>query len=114
MSALRRMEGLVSGILRGGVLLSAALILLGLTMMVITEDTSCPNGSMDPAWIINGDPFFAPSHILFLGFLALIATPVLRIAASIYVYVKIHDNAFTTITTIVLFVLVVSFTLGIG
>jgi uncharacterized membrane protein len=114
MSSLKRMEALVSGILRAGVLLSAALILLGLTMMVATGDTSCPNGNMDPAWLINGDPFFAPSHILFLGFLVLISTPVLRIAASIYVYVKIHDNAFTTITTIVLFVLVVSFTLGIG
>ncbi|TRO48183.1 DUF1634 domain-containing protein [Candidatus Bathyarchaeota archaeon] len=114
MSSLKRMEGLVSEILRGGVLLSAALILLGLTMMVVTGDTSCPNGNMDLAWLISGDPFFAPSHILFIGFLALIATPVLRIAASIYVYAKIHDNAFTTITTIVLLVLVVSFTLGIG
>ena len=114
MSSLKRMEGLVSDILRVGVLLSAALILLGLAMMVVTGDTSCPNGSMDPAWLINGDPFFSPSHILFLGFLVLITTPVLRIAASIYVYVNIHDNAFTTITTIVLFVLVVSFTLGIG
>jgi uncharacterized membrane protein len=69
---------------------------------------------MDIDWLIRGDPFFAPSHILFLGFLTLIATPVLRIAASIYVYTKLHDNAFTIITTIVLFVLMVSFTLGIG
>ena len=114
MSSLKRMEALVSGILRAGVLLSAALILLGLTMMIVTGDTSCPNGNMDPAWLLYGDPFFSPSHILFLGFLALIATPVLRIGASIYVYTKIHDNAFTTITTIVLFVLVVSFTMGIG
>lgn len=114
MSSLRRMEDIVSKILRGGVLLSAALIILGLMMMVVTGDTSCPNGNMNLAWLINGDPFFAPSHILFLGFLTLIATPVLRIAASIYVYAKIHDNAFTTITTVVLLVLVVSFTLGIG
>jgi len=114
MSSLKRMEALVSNILRAGVLISAALILFGLTMMIVTGDTSCPNGNMDLAWLINGDPFFAPSHILFLGFLTLIATPVLRIGASIYVYTKLHDNAFTTITTIVLFVLVVSFTLGIG
>ena len=114
MSSLKRMEALVSTILKAGVLMSAALILFGLTMMIVTGDTSCPNGNMDLAWLINGDPFFAPSHILFLGFLTLIATPVLRIGASIYVYTKLHDNAFATITTIVLFVLVVSFTLGIG
>jgi uncharacterized membrane protein len=94
------MEALVSNILRAGVLMSGALIR--------------PNGNMNLDWLIMGDPFFAPSHILFLGFLTLIATPVLRIVASIYVYTKLHDNAFTTITTIVLFVLAVSFTLGIG
>jgi uncharacterized membrane protein len=108
------MEALVSTILRAGVLMSGALILFGLTLTIVTGDTSYPNGNMDIDWLIRGDPFFAPSHILFLGFLTLIATPVLRIAASIYVYTKLHDNAFTIITTIVLFVLMVSFTLGIG
>ncbi len=114
MSSVKRMEALVSTILRAGVLMSGALILFGLTLMIVTGDTTLPNGNMDLDWLIMGDPFFAPSHILFLGFLTLIATPVLRIVASIYVYTKLHDNAFTTITTIVLFVLAVSFTLGIG
>jgi uncharacterized membrane protein len=114
MSTLKRMEALVSTILRVGVLMSAALILFGLTLMIVTGDTSLPNGNMDLDWLIMGDPFFAPSHILFLGFLTLIVTPVLRIVASIYIYTTLHDNAFATITTIVLFVLVVSFTLGIG
>jgi uncharacterized membrane protein len=108
------MEALVSTILRAGVLISAVLILFGLTLTVVTGDTSYPNGKMDLDWLIRGDPFFVPSHILLLGFLTLIATPVLRIAVSIYIYMKLHDNAFTTITTIVLLVLVVSFTLGIG
>jgi len=112
-SSLKRMETVVSTVLRTGVLMSAALILLGLTLTIVTGDTSFPNGNMELDWLIMGDPFFAPSHILFLGFLTLIVTPVLRIVASIYVYTKLHDNAFTTITTIVLLVLVVSFTLGI-
>ena len=114
MSSVKRMEDLVSNILRGGVLMSGVMILFGLTLTIVTGDTSCPNGNMDLDWLIMGDPFFAPSHILFLGFLTLILTPVLRIVASIYVYTKLHDNAFTAITTIVLLVLVVSFTLGIG
>jgi len=114
MSSLKRMETLVSNILMAGVLMSGALILFGLMLTAVTGDTSCPNGNMDLDWLIMGDPFFAPSHILFLGFLTLIATPVLRIAASIYVYMKLRDNVFMTITTVVLLVLVVSFTLGIG
>ena len=114
MSSVKRMEALVSTILRAGVLMSGGLILFGLMLTIVTGDTSYPNGNMEIDWLIRGDPFFAPSHILFLGFLTLIATPVLRIAASIYVYTKLHDNAFTIITTIVLFVLMVSFTLGIG
>ena len=113
MSSLKRMEAFVTTILRACVLISAALILLGLTLTIVTGDTSFPNGNMDLDWLIMGDPFFAPSHILFLGFLTLIVTPVLRIVASIYVYTNLHDNAFTAITTIVLFVLVVSFALGI-
>ena len=98
---LKRMEALVSTVLRAGVLMSAALILLGLTLTIVTGDTSCPNGNMELDWLIMGDPFFAPSHILFLGFLTLIATPVLPIMASIYVYMKLKDRAFTTITIIV-------------
>ncbi len=113
MSSLKSVEALVSNILRAGVLLSGTLILLGLTLMIVTGDTSYPTGNMDLDWLIMGDPFFAPSHILFLGFLTLILTPVLRIMASIYVYMKLQDKAFTTITIIVLLVLIVSFTLGI-
>ncbi|GAH86341.1 unnamed protein product, partial [marine sediment metagenome] len=41
------MEALVSTILKAGVLMSAALILFGLTLTIITGDTSCPNGNMD-------------------------------------------------------------------
>ncbi len=114
MSSVKRMEALVSTILRAGVLMSGALILFGLTLTIVTGDTSYPNGNMDLNWLIRGDPFFAPSHILFLGFLTLIATPVLRIVAPIYVYMKLQDKTFTAITIIVLLVLVVSFTLGIG
>ena len=108
------MEGLLSNILRKGVLLSGCLILLGLTMTVVTGDTTCPNGDMSLAWLVWGDPFLEPSHILFIGFLTLIATPVLRIAASILIYVKARDTPFAAITTIVLLILVVSFTLGVA
>jgi uncharacterized membrane protein len=114
MDNIEEMEGLLSNVLRTGVLLSGCLILLGLIMTVATGDTTCPNGDMSLAWLVWGSPFLEPSHILFIGFLTLIATPVLRIVASIMIYVKARDTSFATITTIVLLILVVSFTLGVG
>jgi len=114
MSAVRRMEDLLSSVLRTGVLLSGALILIGLALTVVTGDLSCPNGDMSVSWLIWGDPFLSPSHVLFLGFLTLIATPVLRIVASTIVYLKINDRAFAAITALVLVILAIGFTLGVG
>jgi uncharacterized membrane protein len=107
------MEVLLSRVLRAGVMLSACLMSLGLALMVVTGDTSCPTGGVDTTWFLWGDPFFAPSHVLFLGFLVLIATPVLRIMASIVIYLKTKDWSFVVLTTMVLLTLLVSFTLGI-
>ena len=68
----------------------------------------------DVHWIIYGSPFFAPSHIIFIGFMILIGTPMLRIATSVYVYAKSKDWMFTMITGLVLAVLVISMILGVG
>lgn len=114
MTSVERMEVLLSSVLKAGVVLSAALILLGLTLLVATGDTAYPQGVMDVGWLMRGDPFLCPSHVMFLGFLTLIATPALRIAASIVVYLKMHDGPFATITTFVLMILIASFILGIG
>ena len=108
------MEAALSLVLRGGVLLSAALVILGLVLMAVTMDTSYPFGSTEPSWIFGRDSFLAPSHVLFLGFFVLIATPVLRISASIIVFLKKGDIAFTLITSLVLLILLISFFLGVG
>jgi len=108
------MERIVSYVLRTGVVISSALVVVGLALLSLTGDTSCPNGVVDLRWIILGDPFLAPSHVLFLGFMVLISTPVLRIIASILVYLRTRDVSFVTITVTVLLILAMSFTLGIG
>ena len=113
MDSLEKMEVLLSNVLRAGVMVSACLLILGLALTVITGDTSCPNGVLDMKWFLWGDPFLAPSHVLFLGFLVLIVTPVLRITAYIDIYVMDKDWPFVTLTTLVLLTLFVSFTLGI-
>lgn len=110
----RKMEMTLSRVLRGGVALSALLLLTGLLLTAYTGDTSHPTGSLDPIWILWGDTFLEPSHLLFLGFLALIATPVLRIIYSVIIFAKKHDLIFTAITSSVLLILLVNFALGIG
>ena len=108
------MEDVISRILRLGVLASAALVLFGLALTAVTGDTSHPYGRPDLEWIIWGDPFLEPSHVIFLGFMILISTPMLRIVASILAFFKGRDGVFTTIASLVLLILIVGFTLGIG
>ena len=79
-----------------------------------TGNSTCPPDMFEMHWILYGSPFFAPSHIIFLGFMILIGTPLLRIVASVYVYAKSNNLMFTIITGLVLAVLVVSMVLGVG
>jgi uncharacterized membrane protein len=110
----RQLELFVSNVLRVGVAVSSVLILIGLALFAVTGDVSCPYGVASLHWIIYGDPFFAPSHILFLGFLTLVATPLLRVAASVIAYIVERDWIYAAITGFVLTVLVIGMILGLG
>lgn len=112
--SVRRMEGTLSLLLRLGVILSGALVLLGLAIMAATGDTSCSHGVMDFKWMLLGTSFFEPSHVIFLGFITLIATPVIRIAASVVMFYRARDQTFAAITAIVLLILAISFIRGVG
>jgi len=83
-------------------------------LTAITGDTSHPYGLPDLDWIIWGDPFLEPSHVIYLGFMILISTPVLNIIASILMFIKARDGTFAAIASLVLLILIVGFTLGIG
>jgi uncharacterized membrane protein len=111
---LHRMEEVLSWILRGGVLLSAALIIVGMALIFVTGDTSNPFCVMEPGWIIGGSPFLEPSHVLFMGFAVLIMTPIIRVAASIMMYLRARDFPFTIITITVFMILLLSMMFGIG
>ena len=108
------MERVISRILRWGVFVSAVLVLVGLALTAVTGDASHPYGLPDLEWIIWGDPFLEPSHVIYLGFMTLISTPMLRIVASILVFIKVHDGAFAAITSLVLLILILGFTMGVG
>jgi len=108
------MEMFIARLMRSSVIVSGVLITLGVLFFLTSGNDIYPVNMFDVQWVLYGNPFLAPSHVIFLGFMVLIGTPLLRITASVFVYAKSQDWAFTTITGLVLAVLVVSMLLGVG
>jgi uncharacterized membrane protein len=118
-------ERLISNILRAGVLLSAALVIVG-TVITFVHHTSyftssddlesLKNGSLGfptsfPS-IIRGLAHFEGRAIVMTGLLVLVATPIMRVAVSIVAFMQVRDRVFVVITSIVLILLLASLTLG--
>ena len=129
-----RMELMISYVLRGGVLVSAAVILYGLALVAATRDTGYapiqPHHLPDilafhpaagpgyfptaPATVLRAALAGKPYAIIGLGMLLLIATPVLRVALSVVFFLAQRDWLYTGITVFVLAVLLVSMIVGVG
>jgi uncharacterized membrane protein len=108
------METYVSWVLRVGVLVSGLFLIMGMGLFYVTGDASCPYGIISLNWMLWGDPFWAPSHILFLGFMVLVGTPILRVVSSTIMYGVEHDWTYLIITGTVLMVLLIGILLGVG
>ena len=111
---MRKVRRSAALIFSSGVRMSAVLIALGLIMAVITGDTSNPYGVLELGKLLSGDLPITPSHVLFLGFTVLVATPVLNVASAAYLFFRGKDGSMAIITTFVLLVLIVSLTLNVG
>lgn len=110
----RKLEYIVSNVLRLGVVVSGVLILAGLGLFMVTGDVCYPNGEASIHWILWGDPFFSPSHILFVGFLTLVLTPLFRVLTSVFAYYVDKDWVYAGITGFVFVVLILGMILGLG
>jgi uncharacterized membrane protein len=110
-------ERIVGNLLRAGVLLSAAVILAGAgpylwrhgregfdysQFHILSEDARGPVGIIKSAWRFRGQ------GLIQLGLLILIATPVARVAFSVYAFVLERDRVYVVITLIVLAILLYS------
>lgn len=98
--------------LQGGVIISAAVILLGVILLPFR-----PGGfsaqrlltfpqNLGAVWA--GLPTLQPQAVITLGLLLLIATPVMRVAVSIAVFLVEKDRKFVVITLLVLAILLFS------
>jgi uncharacterized membrane protein YfcA/uncharacterized membrane protein len=103
---------LIGWILQGGVILSSSVILIGLFMMSLQPDKFAPQKlesfpqTFSQVW--TGLLALRPQAVITLGLLLLIATPVVRVAASIVTFAVEHDWRFVIITTLVLLLLLFS------
>jgi uncharacterized membrane protein len=111
--AIWRSELIISFVLRGGVLLSAALMVIGLLSLVLTRNTAMPEPSSVASFVhavLTGEPL----ALMTLGLLVLLLTPVLRVVVALITFAWQRDWRFTLITAIVLCVLLLSVLLGRG
>ena len=121
----RRVELLISVLLRVGVSISLSVVVLGTIFTFIhhhdylSSRTAMPDVTGDAAKfphtiseVIHGVRDLQGRSIVLLGLLLLIATPVMRVAVSIFAFVYEHDRTYVIITAIVLALLLLSFVLG--
>ena len=103
---------LIGWVLQGGVLLSAAVILLGVFLEFLQPNKFAPQKlQMFPhtfAQVWTGLLMLRPQSVIALGLLLLIATPVIRVAVSIIAFLAEHDWRFVVITLLVLLILLFS------
>jgi uncharacterized membrane protein len=104
------LEVLVSRVLRGGVLLAAVVTAVGAVLYLAQH----PGRAIDYS-TFTGAPLSAGSpgeSIMALGLLLLVATPVARVALLAVAFLLEHDRLYTTVSTLVLTVLLVSIITG--
>ncbi|WP_088809846.1 MULTISPECIES: DUF1634 domain-containing protein [Listeria] len=109
-------EIIVGGLLRIGVLVSAAIIILGLGLYMVTGESGYPGSTYPTSFtaIFSGLAALKPFAIMMFGLLCLIFTPVFRVIVSLFTFLKEKDYLYVGITGIVLFILLISFLIGKG
>ena len=118
-------ESAIIMILRAGVAISVTIIAVGLVLTFVHHHdyfSSRPAlGSLiDPrgsytasvSSVIEGAREGRGQSIVMIGILVLIGTPVVRVATSIVLFAAEHDGVYVAITSVVLFLLILSFVIG--
>ncbi len=117
-----RMDSVIGDVLRYGVILSFAVILAGTGILAIRSGASgisgaltynagsIPHGNFTVSWagLVNGLLGLQPYSVIELGVLILLATPVSRVLASVFLFAAQGDRLYVYITAVVLALLLFS------
>jgi uncharacterized membrane protein len=125
MTRVHRVEILISNLLRVGVISSLIIVVAGTVLTFVhhpqylsqpselkrltSKEAAFPHTVRETA---HGIIHLEGRSIVIVGLLLLIATPVMRVAVSIFAFVYQHDPTFVIITSVVLILLLLSFVLG--
>lgn len=109
------MNMVIGWILQGGVLISSGVICFGLILLAFNPahlDQRVINFpyTLDAVW--SEMLGMHPQAFIACGLLLLIATPVVRVAASVFAFAHENDRRYVLITLVVLSILFMSFILG--
>jgi len=113
----KRMDIIIGNLLRAGVLLSAFVVLCGAVLYLARHGhshtdyrafRSQPSDLRSVGKILHDALALRGRGIIQLGLLLLIATPVARVAFSIFGFAEEHDRLYVIVTSIVLVVLAYS------
>ncbi len=113
----QRIEVIIGGLLRFGVILSAAVVLFGAVVYLARHGTEVPNYTVfhgqpenlkSVSEIIHGALQMSGRAIIQLGLLLLIATPVARVLFSAVAFAMERDYMYVTITLVVFAILLYS------
>lgn len=116
-----RVQQLIGRLLRWGVTISAAVVLAGATFYLARHGTTRPDYSQfrgepatlhSPTGIIGGVFHGSSRDWIQLGLLLLIATPVIRVAFSVFAFLVEGDLLYVGVTMVVFTVLIYSLFAG--
>ncbi|RRG18054.1 DUF1634 domain-containing protein [Weissella viridescens] len=109
---LAHMEVLIGQIMRIGVALALAAMLIGFVLLCLNPHANTQPFPTRLSGIWQGLITWQPLAWMMFGLLLLIFTPVLRVVVSIFAFAKIHDHLYVAITTLVLLILCVAIAYG--
>lgn len=110
----RRIDAIMGLLLRAGVILSATVVLIGAVVFLVrhgwepTDDSRFhgePTVLKNPIDIVQGAFTLQGEALIQLGILLLIATPVARVAFSVYAFARQRDGFYVLATLLVLSIL---------
>jgi uncharacterized membrane protein len=116
-----QVEQTMGNLLRAGVLVAAAVVVLGGILYLVKFGSEPPNYRLfhgepadlrSPTRIVKGAVDFRSRALIQLGLLLLIATPVARVIFSVYAFLRQRDYIYVVLTLIVLAVLLYSLFFG--
>ena len=106
-------ERVVRGILSWGIVAAVVCMAIGLVLGVLDAE-GLPTRVVPVGEVLSGLAAFDPAAYLSLGLLVLIATPLVRVAASLVAFARLHERRYVLVTGIVLAVMCVSVVVGRG